>query len=73
MARVLKRGEGAVLRPGQRREERGEVILGTPLYVSQVHRKHVELSRITPHTSPSPLNPGHPYGDPLPDPPQKKS
>ena len=52
VARVLKRGEGAVLRPGQRREERGEVILGTPLYVSQVHMKHVELSRTTPHLAP---------------------
>ena len=43
VARVLNRGRG-VLDPWQR-EERGEVILGTPLYVSQVNSVYVETNR----------------------------
>ena len=41
VAKVLMRGEAYNLRPFQR-EERGEVILSTPLYVSQVRRMYVD-------------------------------
>ena len=41
VAKVLKRGKGYKLRPWQR-EERGEVILGTPLYVSQIDGMYVD-------------------------------
>ena len=44
VAKVLCRGEGYALRPldSLDSEERGEVILGTPLYVSQVDSKFVD-------------------------------
>ncbi len=41
VAKVLWRGEGYPLHPSDR-EERGEVILGSPLYVSQIYRLFVD-------------------------------
>ncbi len=41
VAKVLWRGEGYALRP-RRKEDKGEVILGTPLYVAQVRTNIVD-------------------------------